>query len=107
MTEGVERTDLGERLGDLAVDETEGDARAEVGQRAEGAAILAGRDDRLDRALADVRDRKQAEPDGWPLDRELDIGAVDVRREDLDGHPPALGDGRGNLLLVRAECRED
>src|SRR4051812_22261229 len=107
MTEGVERTDLGERLEDLAVDETEVDARAEVGQRSEGAAILASRDDRLDRALADILDRKQAEPDRRPLDSELDIGAVDVGRENLDAHPPALGDRRGNLFLVRAERCED
>ena len=73
MAEDVQRADLGERLEDLAVDEAEVDPRAEVGQGLERAALLAGGDDRLDRALADVLDRQQPEPDRRALDRELDV----------------------------------
>ena len=62
------------------------------------AALLARRDDRLDRALADVLDRQQPEPDRVALDRELEAAAMDVGRPDLDAHPPALGDRRGDLL---------
>ena len=32
---------------------------------------------------------------------------VDVGRQDLDAQPPALGDRGGDLLLVRAERRQD
>ena len=52
---------------------------------------------------ADVLDRQQAEPDRIALDRELEVAAVDVGRQDLDAHPPALGDRGRDLLLVRAE----
>ena len=106
MAERVQRADPGERLEDLAVREAEVDPRAEVGQRSERAALRPGRDDRLDRALADVLDRQQPEPDRLALDRELDAGAVDVGRQDLDPHPAALGDRGGDLLLVRAEGRQ-
>ena len=84
MPERVERPDLGQRLEDLAVAQPQVDPRAEVGQRAERAALVARRDDRLDRALADVLDRQQPEPDRVALDRELEVAAVDVRRQDLD-----------------------
>ena len=107
MAEGVERPDLDERLEDLAVGQAQVDPRAEVGQRAELAALGPGRDDRLDGALADVLDRQQAEPDGVALDGELEVAAVDVRRQDLDAHPAALGDGRRDLLLVRPERGQD
>ena len=56
----------------LPVGQPQVDARAEVGQRAELAALLARRDDRLDRALADVLDRQQAEADRVALDREVE-----------------------------------
>ena len=68
----VERADLGQRLQHLAVDEAQVDPGAEVGERAELAARLAGRDDRLDGALAHVLDRQQPEPDGVALDREVE-----------------------------------
>ena len=67
------------------------------------AALVARRDDRFDGALADVLDRQQAEPDGVALDGELEVALVDVGRQDVDPHPAALGDGRRDLLLVRAE----
>ena len=107
MTELVERPDLGERLEDLAVDEPEVDPRAQVGERLERAALGPRRHDRLDRALADVFHRQQPESDRRPLDRELDIRSVDIGQLDLDVHPAALGDRRSDLLLVRAEGRQD
>ena len=107
MAERVQRADPGERLEHLAVGEPQVDPRAEVGQRPERAALRPGRDDRLDRALADVLDREQPEPDRLALDGELDAGAVDVGRQDLDPHPAALGDRGGDLLLVRAERGQD
>ena len=103
MAERAERADLGQRLEHLAVGQPQVDPGAEIGQRAERAALVAGGDDRLDRALADVLDREQAEPDRVALDRELEVAAMDVRRQDLDRHPAALGDRRRDLLLVRAE----
>ena len=107
VPERVERADLDERLEHLAVGQPQVDPRAEVGQRPELAALVAGRDDRLDGALADVLDRQQPEPDGVALDRELELAAVDVRRQDLDAHPAALGDGGRDLLLVRPEGGQD
>ena len=106
VAQDVERADLGQRLEHLAVDEAQVDPRAEVRQRAELAALLARRDDRLDRALADVLDRQQAEPDRVALDREAEPGPVDVRRPDLDAQAPALGDGGGHLLGVVPEGRQ-
>ena len=72
-----------------------------------GAVRLAGRDDRLDRALADVLDREEAEPDPLVLDGELDRAPVDVRRPDLDAEPAALGDGGRDLLLGAPEGGQD
>ena len=73
VPEAVERADLGQRLQHLAVDQAQVDPGAEVGQRAELAALLAGLDDRLDRALAHVLDRQQAEADRLALDREAEV----------------------------------
>ncbi len=103
MTERVERPHPGQRLEHLAVGEPQVDPRAEVGQRAERPALVAGGDDRLDRALADVLDREQPEPDRATLDGELEMARVDVGRQDRDGHPAALGDRGRDLLLVRPE----
>ena len=106
VAEHVERADLGQRLEDLAVGEPHVDPRAEVRQRAELAVGLAGVDDRLDGALADVLDRQQPEPDRLALDGEPEAGAMDVGRRDLDPEAPALGDRRGDLLGVVAERRQ-
>ena len=46
--EGAERPDLDERIEHLAVAEAQVDPGAEVGQRAEWATLVAGRDDRLE-----------------------------------------------------------
>ena len=107
VPERVERAHPGERLEDLPVGEPEVDPRAEVGEGAERAALLARRDDRLDRALAHVLDREQAEPDRVALDREVDGRPVDVGRADLDPQPAALRDRRRHLLRVVAERGED
>ena len=48
----------------LRLHEAQVDPGAEVGERAEPAALLARGDDRFDGALADVLDREQAEADG-------------------------------------------
>ena len=61
-------------------------------------ALRARGDDRLDRALAHVLDRQQAEADGVALDGEVEARRVHVGRAHLDAQPAALGDGRGNLL---------
>ena len=103
MAERPQRADLDERLEHLAVGEPQVDPRAEVGERAELAALGPRRDDRLDRALADVLDRQQPEADRVALDGELEVAGVDVRRPDLDAHAAALGDRGGDLLLVRTE----
>ena len=103
MTQLAQRADPDERLEHPLVREPEVDPRAEIRQRLERAARFARGDDRLDRALPDILDRDQPEADGLALDRELDAGAEDVGRSDLDAHPPALGDGGGHLLGVVAE----
>ena len=96
-----------QRLEHLPVRQAQVDPRAEVDEGPERAAVLARRDDRLDRALPDVLDREQPEPDRVALDGELEVAGVDVRREDRDAEPAALGDGGRDLLLVRAERRQD
>ena len=107
MPEGVEGAHLDERLEDALVDEPEVDPVAEVGERPEGALCLAGGDDRLDGALPDVLDGQQAEPDRRPLDGELQVAGVDVRLQHGDAEPAALGHGRGDLLGVVPERRQD
>ena len=87
--------------------ESQVDPPAEVADRPERPFRLARRDDRLDRPLADVLDRQQPEPDRLVLDRELDLASADVRRPDLDAQPAALGDRRGDLLLVVPERGQD
>ena len=75
VAERVERADLGQRLEHALVAEPEVDPPAEVGEGAEVAALGAGRDDRFDRALADVLDGEQPEPDRVALDGELEIAS--------------------------------
>ena len=63
VAERRERPDPGQRLEDLAVGQPEVDPGAEVGERAERAALGPRGDDRFDRALADVLHGQQPEPD--------------------------------------------
>ena len=92
------------------------DPPAEVVQRDERAGLrspIADGDDRVDRALADVLDRRQSEADrlrragGIGLDREEGQRLLNVRRPHLDPQPAALGDDRGDLLGALAEAVED
>ena len=66
-----------------------------------GPPSLPGLDDRLDRLEADPLDRPQAEVD-LPLvgDLERRLALVDVRRQDLDPHPPAVVDVLDEELLA-------
>src|SRR5437667_454598 len=65
---------------------------------------LAPGDDRLDRSLAHILHRHQAESDRLGhagrigLDGEEGLRALHVRRPYLDPQPPALGNHRGHLL---------
>ena len=61
----------------------------------------------VDRAFPDVLDGEQPVPDRVVLDRELDAGAMDVGRPDLDPHPAAFGDGRRDLLAGVPHRRQD
>ena len=107
MAHRGQRADLDQRLEHLAVGEAQIDPGAEVGERPELAAGIPRRDDRFDGALAHVLHGQQAEPDGVALDGEFEMAAVDVRRSHLDRHAPALGDRRGDLLLVGSEGGQD
>ena len=69
VPERRKRPDLRERLQHLPVREPEVDPPAQVAERLERPIGLAGCDDRLDRALADVLDREQAESYPLVLDR--------------------------------------
>src|SRR4051794_9046405 len=106
MPERAERPDPGQRLEDLAVDEAEVDPGAEVGERAEGAAFIAGPDDRLDRPLADVLHGEQAEPDRVALDGEVELAPMHVGWPDLDPEAAALRDRGRDLLRVVPERRQ-
>ena len=97
MTERGERADLDQRLQHPLVDEAQVDPGAQVGERPEVAARLACRDHGLDGALADVLDRQQPEPDGLPLDREVEPALVDVRWQDRDAQAAALRDRTRHL----------
>ena len=78
-----------------------GDALEQVVEPGERPALAAGLDDRVDGLAADPLDRRQAEMD-LPLvgDPELRLPLVDVRRQDLDPHPPAVVDVLDEVLLA-------
>jgi hypothetical protein len=63
--------------------------------------LLAGPDDLVDDVVPDVADRLQAEADVAADSREAAHRLVDVRREDLDAHPPALPQSRGRTCPCR------
>ena len=107
---------LDQRLDHATVEHVEVDAPAEVVERHERPGLrspIADGDDRVDRALADVLDRRQAEADrlgragGIGLDREEGQRLLHVRRTHLDPQPAALGDDRGDLLGALAEAVHD
>ena len=100
VPERAERPDLGQRLEHLAIGQAQVDPRAEVGQRAERAALVPGRDDRFDRALADVLDGEQPEPDRVALDRELEV--QHVGRQDRDVVRRHFATAAATFSLVRS-----
>ena len=66
----------------------------------ERAALGARGDQRLDRRLPDVAHRAESEADLSVLDREAPLRAIDVRRQDLEPHAPALLDQRDDPRAV-------
>ena len=95
----VERAALDEALERALVHDLRVDALAEVPERREGAAFLAGRDDRADGRLADVLHGVQAEADLALDDREVERRDVHVGRQHLDPHLVAGGDVERHLVL--------
>src|SRR5581483_4473769 len=79
---GVERAALDQALDRALVDRARVHALAEVPDRGEGPAALAGGDDRLHGRVADVLHRVEAEADRVAGDHEAVIGGVHVRRQD-------------------------
>ena len=65
------------------------DPLAEIENVAE-VTLLTGVDDRLDGPLTYILDRPEAEPDGVSEDAERAVGCVDVGRQHLDTHVPAV-----------------
>ena len=77
----VERAALDQALDRLLVDGARVDPRAEVPDRGERPAVLARLEDLLDRRVADVLDRVEAEADVALDDDEVVAGRVHVRRQ--------------------------
>ena len=95
VLEGVEGARLDQRLDHPLVAHDEGDLAQEIGEPAELALGLAGRDDRLDHVAAHVADCGQAEPDVRAHRGERGHRLVDVGRQYLDAHPAALAQIEG------------
>jgi len=91
---------LDQRLDRALVDGLGVDALAELPDRGELAALLAGALDRLDRGVADALDGVEPEADVAVDHDELVVGEVDVGREDLDPHLLAAAAKNGTLSLV-------
>jgi hypothetical protein len=115
----VEAAALDEALDHAPVHAARVDAVAEVEQRAERPALAPGRQHQLDGALADVLDGGKTEtnvcldvprgglsappiPPRWRDHREVHVRLVDVGRQDLEAHLPALADVQDHLVGVRA-----
>ena len=75
------------------------DAAGEIGEIGEGM-VAARRHDRLDRLAADALEGRERVVDGVAVDVELDAGAVDRGRLDLDAEPHRLGAEFGELVGV-------
>ena len=75
------------------------DARGEIGEIDElgGAPRL---DDRVDRLLADALERGERVNDRIAIDLEIDAGAIDRRRRDVDAEPFGLGAEFGELVGI-------
>ena len=81
------------------VDDARIDAAGEIGEVGERP-LAARRDDVLDRLRADALERRERVDDAFALDLELDAGAVDRRRLDLDAEALGLGAEFGELVGV-------
>src|SRR5688500_3701813 len=92
LAERCGRAALDQRLQYALVAALEIDAPAEVVERLVASGRFARIDDALDRSLADVLHRAEAEADALWSDREPELGFVDVGREDRDAHAAALRD---------------
>ena len=97
---------LDQRLDDALVAGDRVDLAEEVGEVGERAALGAGPDDRLDDVAADVADRGQPESDVGAGRGEVRVGGVDVGRQDLHAHAPALVEVERALVLVVADRGE-
>ena len=103
---GVQGAALDERLQRPLVHDLRVDPLGEVPERVERAALLARRDDRARRRVADVLDRVQPEADLALDDREVALGRVDVGRQHLDPHLVAGVDVERHAVL-RVHDRRD
>ena len=77
-------------------------------QRRDASAQLRAREeDRIDRSLAESLDRREAEADTLaPLDREIQLALIDVRRQHRDAALARLGEIHRELLGVLRFNRE-
>ena len=100
MGQRVERAGLDQRFDGALVADHGVDLAQEVGEVGERGLGLAGRHDRGDHVRADVAHRGQPEPDVGSGGGEVGVGGVDVGRQHLDAHSPALGQVDGRLFLV-------
>ena len=76
------------------------DTRAEILKARKRAALFARVQDGFDRARTNVLHRAEAEPNSIGFQGEIQSALVDVRRQDVDAEPPALGHGLGQLVGV-------
>ena len=79
--ERIERAGLDQALEHALVEQPQVEILAERVQRRDASLLRAHLEQRLDRALADVLDRGQAEAHAFVFDREAQLALVDVRRQ--------------------------
>ena len=107
VSEGVEGAGLDQRLDGALVADDRVDLGEEVGEVGEAALVAPRRDDRGSTTLAaDVADRGEAEADVLAARGEVGVGLVDVGRQDLDAHAPALTEIERGLVLVVLDAGE-
>ena len=97
--QAVERAGGGEAFQHAFVDGARIDAAGEVGNVLERLVVARG-ENAVDRLAADAAQRRERIVNGAALDVELDAGAVDRRRLDLDAEPLGLGAEFGELVGV-------
>ena len=97
--DGVEGAGGDQAFQHALVDGARIDAAAEIGEIGERPLAARG-DDALDRLAADAAQRGERVMDGVAVDVELDAGAIDRRRLDLDPEPLGLGAEFGELVGI-------